>query len=133
MNAFKDTLFAGGDGDYSVLSHLASAHSIGEGFLGFLTMRESNALRGVNVKFCEAVMEYPWMNAETRNRGSVRAWRAAFPAARAVNVSRKSMMNLEGRRTSIVDSDFVHIRGNARARLHTVDMSGLPQVHKRSF
>ena len=35
-----------------------------------------------------------------------------FPAARAVNVSE---------RDDIVDADFVHIRGDARARLHIVN------------
>ena len=84
MNAFKDTQFAGGDGNYSVLSHLAGAHSIGEGFLGFLTMRESNALRGVCVEFREAVMDFPWMDAKSDIKGCLRAWRAAFPAARTV-------------------------------------------------
>ena len=45
------------------------------------------------------------MDAETRIKGSVKAWRASFPCARAVNVSK---------RRDIVDADFVHIRGDAR-------------------
>ena len=38
-------------------------------------------------------------------KGSVKAWRAAFPVARSVNVSKRS---------DIVDADFVQIRGDAR-------------------
>ena len=117
--------FAGGDGDYSVLSILDGAHSIGKGFLGFLTMKESNALRSVCVEFREAVMDFPWMDAESKITGSVKAWRAAFPAARAVNVSG---------RADIVDSDFLHIRGFARhARLHTVNMEQCSGVTDAAF
>ena len=36
---------AGGEGTHSILSHLAGAHSIGEGIIGFFTMRESNVRR----------------------------------------------------------------------------------------
>ena len=60
-------------------------------------------------------MDYLWMDVETRNMGGMRAWRAAFPAARVVNVSW---------RIDIVDSDFVHIRGDAaHGWLHTVNMN----------
>ena len=76
--------FAGGEGTQTVLSVLDGALSIGEGFLGFLTIRESNALRVVCKEFREAVMDFPWMNSldESRIKGSAKAWRAAFPAAR---------------------------------------------------
>ena len=116
--------FAGGEGTHSVLSHLHGAHSIGEGILGFLTMRQSNALRGVCKEFRGAVMDFPWMDAESRIKGRIRAWRAAFPAARAVNVSC---------RYNLVDSDFPHIRGDARARLHTVNMSWCRIVTDAAF
>ena len=127
-DAPKSISFAGGVGTHSVLSTLNGAHSIGEGFLGFLTMVESNALRSVCVEFREAVIDFPWMDAKSVIKGSVEAWRAAFPAARAVNVSE---MNKDGkaddfpvgRRKHIVDADFVHIRGDARAQLHTVNMT----------
>ena len=59
---------------------------IGEGFLGFLTMRASNALRGLCREFREAVIDFPWMDTKSWVGGSVEAWGAAFPAARAVNV-----------------------------------------------
>ena len=85
--------------------------AIGEGILGFFTMKDSNALRGVCKEFREAVMDFPWMDADSKIYGSLRVWRAAFPAARAVNISTRPFL---------VDSDFVHIRGDARARLHTV-------------
>ena len=64
----------------------------------------------------QAVEDFPWMDAKSRIRGSVKEWRAAFPCARAVNVS-----NCD----DIIYSDFVHIRGDARVRLHTVDMARL--------
>ena len=54
------------------------------------------------------------MDAKSIIKGSVKAWRAAFPCARAVNVSD---------RRDIVDEDFVHIRGDKRVRLHTLNMS----------
>ena len=116
--------FAGGKGTHSVLSVLAGAHSIGEGFLGFLTMEESNALRCVCKEFREAVMDFPWMDFVTYLGGDLKVWREAFPAARAVNVSD---------RRDLVDSDFVHIRGDARARLHTVNMMSCSGVTDAAF
>ena len=121
--------FAGGEGTHSVLSILNGAHSIGEGILGFFTMVESNALRGVCKEFRKALMDFPWMDAESIIRGSLMAWRAAFPAARAVNVTEGYV----GRRKPIVDEDFVHIRGDARARLHTVDMRECIRVTDAAF
>ena len=92
-------------------------------------MRESNALRNVCKEFREAVMDFPWMDAESVIKGSIEAWRAAFPAARAVNVK----AGYGGRRKPIVDSDFVHIRGDARARLHTVNMFNCWQITDAAF
>jgi hypothetical protein len=105
--------FAGGAGSASVVSHLAGVHSIGGGVLGFLTLIESNPIREVCVELREAVRAFPWEDM-TRNKGSLTKWRAAFPAARAVNVS--------GRR-DLVDADFVHLAG-----IHTLDMSGCDQA-----
>jgi hypothetical protein len=101
--------FAGGAGPASVVSTLAGAHSIGGGVLCFLTLPESNAVRGVCAELRDAVRAFPWADAETRLTGSLAAWRAAFPAARAANVSR---------RKDLRDADFVHLRG-----IHTLDMS----------
>ena len=125
--------FAGGEGTHSILSVLDGAHSIGQGILGFFTMKESNALRSVCKEFREAVMDFPWMDAKSVIKGSLRAWRAAFPAARAVNLSMYSSWDGRGRRKPIVDSDFVHIRGDARARLHTLNMSESKGVTDAAF
>jgi hypothetical protein len=113
INVYENIPFAGGDGDYSILSVLFGAHSIGEGIFGFLTMIDSNKVR-VQCREChQAVKDFPWMDAESVINGSIKAWRAAFPCARAVNVVERAL----------VDADFVHIRGDARVRLHTVDLS----------
>ena len=45
INVCENILFAGGDGDYSILSVLNGAHSIGKGIFGFLTMIDSNKVR----------------------------------------------------------------------------------------
>ena len=126
INVYENILFAGGDGDYSILSVLFGAHSIGEGIFGFLNMIDSNKVRVQCVECRQAVMDFPWMDVsyDSRVRGSVRAWRAAFPVARAVNVSQ---------RDDIVDADFVHIRGDARVRLHTVNMWNCKRVTDAAF
>jgi hypothetical protein len=124
INVYENIPFAGGDGDYSILSVLFGAHSIGEGIFGYLTMIDSNKVRVQCVECRDAVMDFPWMDVRSRIRGSVRAWRAAFPVARAVNVSL---------RNDIVDADFVHIRGDARVRLHTVNMCFCKRVTDAAF
>ena len=85
-DAFEKVTFTGGDGDYSVLSHLNGAHSIEKCILGFLDMKNSSALHGVCKEFREAVRDFPWMDYQSVIKGSIRAWHAALPAARAVNV-----------------------------------------------
>jgi hypothetical protein len=124
INVYENIPFAGGDGDYSILSVLFGAHSIGEGIFGFLTMKDSNKVRVQCVECRKAVKDFPWMDAESRIKGSVEAWRASFPCARAVNVSG---------RVDIVDADFVHIRGNTRVRLHTVKMLQCLRVTSAAF
>ena len=126
INVYENIPFAGGDGDYSILSVLFGLHSIGGGIFSFLTMIDSNKVRVQCVECRQAVMDFPWMDAsyESRVKGSVRAWRAAFPVARAVNVSY---------RDDIVDADFVHIRGDARVRLHTVNMWSCKRVTDAAF
>ena len=124
INVYENIPFAGGDGDYSILSVLFGAHSIGEGIFGFLNMIDSNKVRVQCVECRQAVMDFPWMDEKSRITGSVKAWRAAFPVARAVNVSE---------RQDIVDADFVHIRGDARVRLHTVDMRWCRSVTDAAF
>ena len=64
------------------------------------------------------------MDRKSLIKGSVKAWRAAFPCACAVNV--------KGRQ-DIVDADFVHIRGDASERLHTLIMQGCKTVTDAAF
>jgi hypothetical protein len=116
--------FAGGSGSHTVLSVLAGEHSIGGGILQYVNMRQANDLRLVCPEFLEAVTEFPWTDAETRIKGSVKAWRKIFPYARAVNVSG---------RNDIVDADFIHIRGEKCAKLHTVIMSMCKRVTNAAF
>ena len=87
INVYENIPFAGGDGDYSILSVLFGLHSIGGGIFSFLTMIDSNKVRVQCVECRQAVMDFPWMDAESRIKGSVKKWRAAFPCARGVNVS----------------------------------------------
>ena len=124
INVYENIPFAGGDGDYSILSVLFGSHSIGGGIFGFLTMIDSNKVRGLCEECRQAVMDFPWMDTVSIIKGSVQAWRAAFPVARAVNVSA---------RNDIIDADFVHIRGDARVRLHTVNMSECSNVTDAAF
>jgi hypothetical protein len=123
-NAVADLDFAGGCGSHTVLSVLAGEHSIGGGILQYFDMGEANVLRLVCPEMVEAVKEFPWMDPKTRIKGSVKVWRKIFPYARAVNVSE---------RNDIVDADFVHIRGDARVRLHTVDMRCCNRVTDAAF
>ena len=125
INVYDNIPFAGGDGDYSILSVLAGPHSIGGGIFGFLNMIDSNKVRVQCVECRKAVMDFPWMDDDSRIKGSIRAWRAAFPAARAANVSG---------RFDLVDADFVHIRGEAQhARLHTVIMCNCCEITDAAF
>ena len=115
MYDFENIPFAGGDGTHSILSVLFGAHSIGGGIFGFINMIDSNKIRVQCVECRKAVMDFPWMDKHSFIKGSIEAWRASFPCAQVVDLS-----NCED---EIVDADFVHIRGDARVRLHTVDMS----------
>ena len=45
INVYENIPFAGGDGDYSILSVLFGLHSIGGGIFSFLTMIDSNKVR----------------------------------------------------------------------------------------
>ena len=90
-------------------------------------MVEPNALRGVCKEFREAVTDFPLTDGESVMKGSVRAWRAPFPAARAVNVSTTDFRGHSGGRRPIVDSDFV--LGDARERLHICEHDMVHQGH----
>ncbi len=75
INVYENIPFAGGDGDYSILSILFGLHSIGGGIFSFLTMIDSNKVRVQCVECRKAVMDFPWMDAtyESRVTVSVRA------------------------------------------------------------
>ena len=83
-------------------------------------------------------MDFPWMDEKSYIKCSIRASHAAFPAARAVNVSEWNMDGDRGdypvgRQRAIVDSDFVNIRGDARSRMHTVITSEYRRVTERGL
>ena len=125
INVYDNIPFAGGDGDYSILSVLYGPHSIGGGIFGFMTMKDSNKVRVQCVECRKAVMDFPWMDDDSRIKGSIKAWRAAFPAARTANVSG---------RFDLVDADFVHIRGDVQqVRLHTVIMCNCCEITDAAF
>ena len=89
INVYENIPFAGGDGDYSILSVLFGEHSIGGGIFGFLTMIDSNNVRAQCVECRIAIMDFAWMDDKSHIKGNIEAWRAAFPVARAVNVSER--------------------------------------------
>ena len=99
----------------TLLSVLQGAHSAGEGIFGFLSTREANTLRLVCGEFRDAVSEARWHDETTRISGSLAAWRACFPNARAANVAG---------RADLQDADFAHLAG-----LKALNMSGLPRDH----
>ena len=86
----------------TLLSVLQGAHSAGEGIFGFLSTREANTLRLVCGEFRDAVSEARWHDETTRISGSLAAWRACFPNARAANVAG---------RADLCDADFARLAG----------------------
>ena len=71
INVYENIPFAGGDGDYSILSVLFGAHSIGEGIFGFLNMMDTNKVRVQCVECRKAVMDFPWMDKESKIKVSI--------------------------------------------------------------
>ena len=61
-------------------------------------------------EFLAAVTEQPWEDSETVIMGSLAAWRACFPRARAANVSQRTLW-AAGRATPVLDAYFVHLQG----------------------
>ena len=61
--------------------------------------------------------------------GSIALWRACFPRARGANVLQyEQWLNPNGRRTPLVDADFVHFVG-----LRGLNMSRCTQVTDAAF
>ena len=87
---------------FGVLAPPSGAHGVGKGVFGFLTTYNARALRLVSRMCRDDVAAARWLDAETRITGSLAAWRACFPGARAANVA--------GRR-DLRDADFVHLAG----------------------
>jgi hypothetical protein len=71
---------------FGILAPPSGAHGVGAGVFGFLTTRDARALRLVSRMCREDVAAARWLDMETRITGSLAAWRACFPGARAANV-----------------------------------------------
>ena len=95
---------------FGVLAPPAGAHGVGAGVFGFLTPRDARALRLVSRLCCADVAAARWLDAGTPITGSLAAWRACFPGARAANV---------GGRADLTDADFAHLAG-----VRTLNMEG---------
>ena len=82
-------------------------------------------------------MDFPWVDAESIIEVSLMAWRAAFPAAHAVNLMGPNPSDPgpggRGRCVPIVDAIFVYIRGDERARLLTVKMTHCFMITDAAF
>ena len=82
--------------------------------LGFLWQDEALGLRAASRACRDAVAEHAWGDSDAVNGGrsrivgSVAAWRACFPYARAVNICGNK---------NVTDADFMHFEG-----IHTLDM-----------
>ena len=94
---------------FGVLAPPAGAHGVGAGVFGFLTTRDARALRLVCRLCCADVAAARWLDAETRITGSLAAWRACFPGARAANVAG---------RHDLRDADFAHLAGVKTLNMH---------------
>jgi len=96
-----------GEGEFftpdSVLSHCYGA------LLPMFDTKEATTLRQLCREFKSTVADFPWEDEDTVIKGSVADWRACFSRARWANVKEFS-----GRRTPVVDADFVHFVGLRR-------------------
>ena len=115
---------------FGILAPPSGAHGVGAGVFGFLSTRDARALRLVSRMCCADVAAARWLDAETRIMGSLAAWRASFPGARAANVSERYDLRdaefalLAGVKTlimrgrhKITDAGLAHLTG-----IHTLDM-----------
>ena len=117
---------------FGVLAPPAGAHGVSEGIFGFLTTRDARALRLVCRLCCADVAAARWHDEETPISGSLAAWRACFPDARAANVVGRytlrdaDVVRLAGVKalnmnycTGITDAGLAHLAG-----IHTLVMGG---------
>jgi hypothetical protein len=82
-------------------------------------------LRQLCREFKDTVADFPWEDEKTVIKGSVAAWRACFPRARWANVSQGYH---GGRRTPVVDADFVHFVGLRRLDMSIAGVSQTPPL-----
>ena len=74
-----------GGGQATLLSEVGAQY-----LLPLFSTAEACALRLVCREFLAAVTEQPWEDSETVIQGSLAAWRACFPRARAANVTQRT-------------------------------------------
>jgi hypothetical protein len=105
------------------------------GVVLFPFISTEDAARGLRLTFRElkqAVTDFPWEDMSTVIHGSIALWRACFPRARGANVGQRiwgeGWQNPNGRRTPVVDADFVHFVG-----LRALKMSWCTQVTDAAF
>ena len=120
--------FAGEDEFFSPDSVLS--HSYGA-LLPMFDTAEATVLRQVCKEFKDTVADFPWEDEKTVIRGSVAAWRACFPKARWASVSQ---WGKKGRKTPLVDADFVHFVGLRRLNMsYCRDVTGAAFVHLKGI
>ena len=121
---------------FGVLAPPAGAHGVCEGIFGFLSTRDARALRLVCRLCCADVAAARWHDEKTAISGSLAAWRACFPDARAANVAGRvdlrdeDFVRLAGLKalnmrwcTGITDAGLAHLTG-----IHTLDMSECTRI-----
>jgi hypothetical protein len=113
-----------GEGEFyspdSVLSHCYGT------LLPMFTTEEATTLRQLCREFKSTVADFPWEDERTVILGSVGAWRTCFPRARWANVN--GYFGDGGRRTPVVDADFVHFVG-----LRRLDMRWCTSITDAAF
>jgi hypothetical protein len=122
----------------TLFSHLYAAHSSGGGILGFLNMKDANALRATCKEAEENVANFQWNDIDTHIKGSIASWIRCFPNALAANIwGRKDLcdshfqdlcgihkLNMSHcNQSTITDAAFVHLFG-----IHTLNMCGCNQT-----
>ena len=105
------------------------------GVVLFPFISTEDAARGLRLtcrELKQAVADFPWEDMRTVIRGSVALWRGCFPRARCANVGQcpgaEEYHNPNGRRTPVVDADFVHFVG-----LRALNVSYCMQVTDAAF
>ena len=105
------------------------------GVVLFPFISTEDAARGLRLtcrELKQAVTDFPWEDVRTVIKGKIALWRACFPRARGANVGQRGgnarWQNPNGRRTPVVDADFVHFVG-----LRALNMSWCTQVTDAAF